>query len=107
MSLEEEGVAFEYEKSFELLPSFSFSGLVLEKTKAKRNLHVKTNRFKNIIFTPDFIGDTWVMEVKGIRRPDFDLRWKMFKNLIKEKGWLLLLPTTQLQVLVSINIIKK
>ena len=107
MHLEKEGVPFIYEKSFELLPSFSYTGTVLEKTPTKKKLHVKNNKFQNIEFTPDFIGTDWVLEVKGARRPDFNLRWKMFKNLIKEKRWLLLLPTNQQEVLVSIAIIKK
>lgn len=47
------------------------------------------------------------METKGVRRPDFDLRWKIFKAFIKNKGWLLLLPSTQKDVLVAVEIIKK
>jgi hypothetical protein len=47
-----------------------------------------------------------VIETKGLRRPDFDLRWKLFKHLIKEENWLLLMPGNQIQVDISIQILK-
>ena len=105
--LEKAGIEFEYEKSYELFPPFTFNGVSIEKTTKKKELHIKRNQHLDIKFTPDFVGKEWVLEVKGHRTADFDLRWKIFKNHIKERGYLLLLPMNQREVMVSVNILKK
>ncbi len=49
------------------------------------------------------------MEIKGHRRPDFDLRWKMFKHLLHTLNapYTLLMPRNVAQLEHCIEIIKK
>ena len=37
-----------------------------------------------IKYTPDFIGDSFIIECKGRANESFPLRWKMFKNHVNE-----------------------
>ena len=48
------------------------------------------------------------MEIKGHRRPDFDLRWKMFKHLLHTLNapYTLLMPRNVAQLENCIDIIK-
>lgn len=102
--LVEEKIPFVYEREFELLPSFESKAVIIE--KVNRGMRRKRSKHLNMIISPDFSGNNWVIETKGLRRPDFDLRWKLFKHLIKEEDWLLLMPGNQTQVDVSIQILK-
>lgn len=106
-ALEKEGIKFDYEVTVELAPPFTYKGVCVERTPGKKQMRVRNDKYQRIIYTPDFVGKDWIMETKGVRRPDFDLRWKIFKETIKGEGWLLLLPSNQLDVLASIEIIKK
>ena len=103
--LDREGIAFEYERSIELFPPFQFKGISIE--KRNKNLKIKNNKYQDIVYSPDFSGKNWVIETKGLRRPSFDLRWKIFKYMIRSKGWLLLMPTNQKEVLICIAILKQ
>jgi hypothetical protein len=47
------------------------------------------------------------METKGLRRPGFDIRWKLFKRFMEEKEFLLLMPSNKKEVLACIEIIKQ
>jgi len=38
----------------------------------------------NIKYTPDFIGNNFIIETKGRANESFPLRWKLFKKLIAE-----------------------
>ena len=38
----------------------------------------------NIKYTPDFISDSFIIECKGRANESFPIRWKMFKNYVKE-----------------------
>jgi hypothetical protein len=48
------------------------------------------------------------MEIKGHRRPDFDLRWKMFKHLLHTLNapYTLLMPRNIPQLIQCVEIIK-
>lgn len=62
--LQENKVPVEYEVvKFQILDPFSYNG---EKVRA-------------MTFTPDFVGDTFVVECKGFMNDAFPLRWKLFK----------------------------
>ena len=37
-----------------------------------------------IKYTPDFVRDSFIIECKGRANESFPLRWKMFKNYVKE-----------------------
>lgn len=60
-------IPVEYEKhKFVLLPKFEFNG---EKVRA-------------MTYTPDFVGDNFIIECKGQANDAFPLRWKLFKYIL-------------------------
>lgn len=65
------GIPVKYEPThFELQPKFDYLG----------------KHYRNIKYTPDFIGKDFVCECKGRVQRDFPLRWKMFLYKFKEEG---------------------
>ena len=47
--------------------------------------YTKIEDAKNILpikYTPDFIGDDFIIETKGRANESFPMRWKMFKILV-------------------------
>ena len=100
--LKEEGIEFEYEgKTFEVLPAFKFEATYLASSPKKKELGEKTGKaVRAITYTPDFVGDGWVIETKGFvpSNHSFPLRWKMFLNLIQGQGIDVYLPKNQSQV---------
>ena len=38
-----------------------------------------------IKYTPDFIGEDFIIETKGRANESFPMRWKLFKKLISER----------------------
>jgi len=73
-ALKRAGIQFEEQKTFELFPAFHTHNTVIEKIGKGRYLRIKKKNNQDMVFTPDFIGEDWIMETKGLRRPDFDLR---------------------------------
>lgn len=64
-------IPIKYEpEQFELQPAFDYLG----------------KRYRNIKYTPDFVGDDFVCECKGRLQRDFPLRWKMFLYKFKSEG---------------------
>jgi hypothetical protein len=90
-----------------LSPQFSFEGDVYE--GRGRQLVKKRKLVLPITYKPDFVGSNWIMEVKGHRRPDFDLRWKLFKHMLHTLGapYTLLMPRNNKQLDECIEIIKE
>lgn len=61
----------EYEKhKYELIPAFTYMG---EKIRA-------------ITYTPDFVGDTFIIECKGFPNETFPIKWKLFKFILNQKN---------------------
>lgn len=73
-ALSRAGIQFEEQKTFQLFPAFHTNNTVIERIGKGALLRIKSKSNQDMVFTPDFIGDTWIMETKGLRRPDFDLR---------------------------------
>lgn len=62
--LKESNIQAEYEgKIFVLVPAFTFN----------------KEKVRKMTFTPDFVGETFVIECKGFRNDVFPLKWKLFK----------------------------
>ena len=38
-----------------------------------------------ITYTPDFIGDKFIIETKGRPNESFPIRWKLFKKLVTQQ----------------------
>ena len=41
-------------------------------------------KIQNIKYTPDFVSPSFIIECKGRANESFPIRWKMFKNYVKE-----------------------
>lgn len=67
-AFKEAGIPVKYEpKHFTLIPKFEFLG---EKIRA-------------ITYLPDFVGNGFVVECKGLMGDSFPIRWKLFKYYLK------------------------
>ena len=44
-----------------------------------------SKKILNIKYTPDFVSDSFIIECKGRANESFPIRWKMFKNFIKNE----------------------
>jgi len=76
-------VAYEGE-TFVLLNGFNFDNEVYERQSNGKGEY-KNRGCKKILpikYTPDFIGDNFIIETKGRANESFPLRWKLFKDLI-------------------------
>jgi len=109
--LREAGISSEYEAHrYNLVEKFAYTSPCYEshKIKGEKVFTEVSNNVRAITYTPDFVNtkDKWVIEVKGYANDTFPLKWKMFKNLMKDKGYTLYLPSTQKQVRDTIEIIK-
>lgn len=66
------GIPVEYEpKRYELLPKFEYLG----------------EKLRPMVYTPDFVGNGFIVECKGFANDAFPLRWKLFKyTLMKNQS---------------------
>ncbi len=109
--LKDNDIPFDYEKhKFPLMEKFTYLGEIYEphKIKGKKQFVLVSPNIRAITYTPDFVNkeDKWIIEVKGYANDVFPIKWKLFKNLIKDEGYTLFLPSTQTQVRETIQIIK-
>jgi hypothetical protein len=84
-SLKDANIDFRYEgESFELLPGFNFNNECYERQSNGKSDFINRGNKKilNIKYTPDFIGEDFIIETKGRANESFPLRWKMFKYLM-------------------------
>lgn len=100
-------VEFEYEPIEIMLSKPYRSKIVSYERWGKQFKSVSSIR--KISYTPDFIGDGWVMETKGKRTADFNLKWKLFRRYVEthKLDLILLMPTNKKEILKSIEIIKQ
>ena len=111
-ALKEANIEFHYEgESFELLPSFNFNNECFERQSNGKGDFINRGNKKvlNIKYTPDFIGQDFIIETKGRANDSFPLRWKMFKylmNLMNDKRTLYK-PQNQAECLKTVELILK
>jgi hypothetical protein len=82
-ALKEAGIDFKYEGvTFELMPSFIFENVSIERQSNGKGDFTNRGLKKilNLKYTPDFVGDTFIIETKGRANESFPLRWKLFKK---------------------------
>lgn len=104
--LKEENINFCYECwCVPLIPYIKEGVSSYEKSGKKFKF---TDSQRATTYTPDFVGDNWVIETKGKRTPDFVIKWKLFKKYILDnyKAFTLYMPTSQKEVELCINLIK-
>jgi hypothetical protein len=83
--LKQADIHAEYEsQSFELLPSFNFKNDCVERQSNGKGDYINRGNKKvlNLKYTPDFIGEDFIIETKGRANDSFPLRWKLFKWLM-------------------------
>ena len=88
MLLDEANIKFQYEPvKFDVVPSFKFNVDSYEKQSNGKGDMVNRGQ-KNVLsvsYTPDFIGEGFIIETKGYANETFPLRWKLFKKMIVDQ----------------------
>ena len=70
---------------YEVFSGFKFPNVSIERC-ANGKGEYKNRGEKKILpikYTPDFVGDDFIIETKGRANESFPLRWKMFKKTVK------------------------
>ena len=84
-ALKEAKIKAEYEgETYVLFSTFKFQNDVYERCANGRGDFKNRGNKKilNIKYTPDFIGDDFIIECKGRANESFPIRWKMFKRYV-------------------------
>ena len=110
--LEDNNIPFEYEKhKFTLFEGFkpTFHCYFPDKLG---NLELDLTKLRSTTYTPDFVGDYWVIETKGRSNDLYPVKLKLFRTLIEsseeyKKYKLFIEPHNQKQILQAIEIIKQ
>jgi hypothetical protein len=88
MGLKKAKIKAKYEgETFVLLNGFHFENEVYERQSNGKGEY-KNRGCKRILpikYTPDFIGDTFIIETKGRANESFPMRWKLFKQLVMKQ----------------------
>jgi len=83
-------IPFEYEPTkFSVMDGFVFPFKSYERQANGKGV-MKDRGGKKILgvsYTPDFIGDGFIIETKGYANETFPMRWKMFKKMLVDKGY--------------------
>ena len=85
MALKKNKIKAKYEgETFVLLSGFHFDNEVYERQSNGKGEY-KNRGCKRILpikYTPDFIGDNFIIETKGRANESFPMRWKLFKKYV-------------------------
>jgi len=88
MALKEHKIKARYEgETFVLINGFHFENESYERQANGKGelINRGSKRILPIKYTPDFIGEDFIIETKGRANESFPLRWKLFKRLITEQ----------------------
>jgi len=110
MALKKANIRAKYEgETFVLLNGFHFENEVFERQSNGKGEYKNRGgkRILPIKYTPDFIGDNFIIETKGRANESFPMRWKLFKKLITEQfpEYTLYKPQNQKEIDDTIRII--
>lgn len=103
MALKKAKIKAEYEgKSYTLIEGFDFTSASYERqANGKGDFSNRGNkRILPITYTPDFVGDNFIIECKGRANESFPIRWKLFKRYVEQHlpGITLYKPQNQSEV---------
>ena len=87
IALKEAKIIAHYEgQTYELVPSFNFEQESYERQGNGKGEYKNRGNKKilNLKYTPDFIGDGFIIECKGRANESFPIRWKLFKAFVHE-----------------------
>jgi hypothetical protein len=109
--LDQSGISFQYEPyEMVLVHGSKYPGQIYEKQVKKkvRTYGPARGNIRSISYTPDFVGENWIIETKGYETPEFKMKWKLFQHeLMKQnKTPHLFKPTNKREIIESINLIK-
>ena len=76
-----EGATFEVQKGF----MFNVDSYERQSNGKGDMINRGQKKIQNIKYTPDFVSDSFIIECKGRANESFPIRWKMFKNYVKEQ----------------------
>ena len=85
IALKKSKIRAKYEgETFVLLAGFHFENEVYERCSNGKGDYKNRGkkRILPIKYTPDFIGDDFIIETKGRANESFPMRWKLFKRLV-------------------------
>lgn len=102
MALKKNNIKAKYEgETFTLLNGFHFPNESYERQSNGKGEFTNRGgkRILPIKYTPDFIGDNFIIECKGRANESFPMRWKLFKKLVTEQfpQYTLYKPQSQLE----------
>ena len=86
IALKKAKIRAKYEgETFVLMNGFHFENESYEKQANGKGEFINrgSKRILPIKYTPDFIGEDFIIECKGRANESFPLRWKMFKKYLK------------------------
>lgn len=111
MALKRARIKAKYEgETFVLINGFYFNNEVYERQANSKGEFTNRGgkRILPIKYTPDFIGESFIIETKGRPNESFPIRWKLFKKLVTEQfpGYRLFKPQNQKECDRVIQIIK-
>jgi len=88
MVLKQNKIRAKYEgETFVLLNGFHFDNEVYERQANDKGEYINRGckRILPIKYTPDFIGEEFIIETKGRANESFPMRWKLFKQLVVQQ----------------------
>ena len=111
MALKKAKIKSRYEgETFTLQEGFMFDNESYERqSNGKGDMVDKGGkRILPIKYTPDFIGENFIIETKGRPNESFPIRWKLFKKLVTEQfpSYILFKPQNQKECDRVIEILK-
>lgn len=86
--LDQAGIKSDYEKHiYTLMPGFKFKNSSYERQANSKGLFQErgNSKVQPITYKPDFVGEGFIIEVKGYANEAFRNRWKLFKRLVSEE----------------------
>ena len=96
-------------ETFVLVNGFHFENEVYERQANSKGefMNRGAKRILPIKYTPDFIGDDFIIETKGRANESFPMRWKLFKQLVTNQfpNYTLYKPQNQKECDVTIQLI--
>lgn len=112
MALKKAKIRAKYEgETFVLINGFHFDNEVYERQANGKGDFTNrgSKRILPIKYTPDFIGDDFIIETKGRANESFPIRWKLFKKLVSDQfpGYVLYKPQNQKECDRVIELIKE
>jgi len=88
IALKKAKIKSKYEgETFVLINGFHFENEAYERQANGKGEFVNrgSKRILPIKYTPDFIGEDFIIETKGRANESFPIRWKLFKKLVTEQ----------------------